>query len=666
MINLWKNLSVSKKLYSLVGIMAFLITTELLTLLFAMNTLSAVRAFVGGEGMWSKAQKDAVQALQRYAETKSGFYFLQYSDYIKIPLGDNKARNELSKEYFNYDIVRSGFVEGKNHPDDVASMVKLIRRFHKVSYLADAIAVWGKADVKIFEMIDLADDLHLLIQGGKYNPKEVKSLLDRIEAINAELTILEDQFSSTLGEASRWLENLLMWALVLAVLTIEGGGLILTFTFSRRLNQVLTELNAVTQKVGDGDFNQIVQVQSKDELGQLALSINHMTAGLRRQTQDRQIAEHASQAKNLFLANMSHEIRTPLNAILGFTELLRDPHLTDSEKRDYFNIVNRTGHNLTTLLNDILDITKIEAHQIEIKRSVFSLTQIISDLKALMQHRCEEKGIILTFTPRGEISEFIDSDPVRLRQILINLIGNAIKFTQRGAVGVTYEVLEGRLVFYVTDTGVGISSQQASKLFVPFSQGDQEIQKKFGGTGLGLFLSQKLANLLGGNVGLLDSQVTKGSTFFASINYIEASEDQMHIKKPNIMYDDLQGKSVLLVEDTPDNQMLIKLFLGRTGIFLDFADNGAEAISKILQKKYDLILMDMQMPVMDGYTATSEIRKLGYKTPIVALTGHAMKEDRAKCLAVGCDEYLTKPVDKSQLLDIITKATAKARVEDYV
>ena len=526
LINWWKDLSVSKKLYSVVGIMALLIAVELFTLLFAMRTLSAGRALVHGEGLWSKSQKDAIQSLQQYVITHDEAFFEQFLEEIKVPLGDHRARLELEKVELDMKAVTEGFVAGRIHPSDVPPIVQLLRRFHNVDYLARAIEEWKKADELIFKLIHLSERihqeiLHLQIQPLSQSQQKVQleKTLREISDLNAKFTVIENAFSDTLGEASRWLERLLMILLVLAVATVESTGLFLTITFSRGLNRTLQELNDATHKVGAGDFMQTVPVRSGDELGQLASAINTMTENLRKQVSQRQQAEHASRVKNLFLANMSHEIRTPLNSILGFSDLLRDPHVTEQERQQYLDIIKRTGTNLATIINDILDVTRVEAEQLEITRSDFSLKQLIGDLQLLLNIRCEEKGVQLNIHPKGTVSEYIHTDPLRLRQILLNVIGNAIKFTERGSIDVEYEILNEQLCFTIKDTGPGINEQQKLQLFQPFSQGDSSIRKKFGGTGLGLLLSKKLAHLLGGDVILLESTPGKGSTFLVKVTY---------------------------------------------------------------------------------------------------------------------------------------------------
>lgn len=662
----WHGLSVSKKLYSVVGVMGLLIAAELGTLYFAMTTLSAVRAFVSGEGSWSKAQKNAVYNLQLYAITREEDYYAKFHEQLVVPLGDREARAELNKENPDYKVVTEGFLRGQNHPNDIPGMIRLVRRFHRVPHLARAIEKWHEGDVLLSELIILAGRLRAEDSKGiNGSERAIDRIVTQISILDEKLTRAETEFSARLGEASRWLETLLMVLLLLAVVTVEGTGLILTVSFGRGLNESLLELKNAAVRVGSGDFSQQVPVRSEDELGQLAEAINAMTANLRVQKSGRENAEHASETKNLFLANMSHEIRTPLNAILGFSEMLGRSDLSEDDRAKYAKIIKRTGTSLTAIINDILDISKVEAEQIEVESVSFSLSQLMADLYALMKMRCDEKGVDLQFVKKGDVPEWIQSDPSRLRQILANIIGNSIKFTEVGTVKVVYEVSGSDLVFFVEDTGGGIAPDRVDRLFKPFSQGDDSVKKKFGGTGLGLMISQRLAQLLGGDVGLEANNPPVGSTFFVRIRFnpVEKIPDEkMRVGTPETVRNpvDLAGRSILVIEDSKDNQLLADLFLTEAGARVDFAENGQLGIEAATREKYDAILMDIQMPVMDGYTATAELRRKGFEAPIIALTGYAMKEDQEKCLKVGCNAYLSKPFDREKLVTCVTDALASA------
>lgn len=373
---------------------------------------------------------------------------------------------------------------------------------------------------------------------------------------------------------------------------------------------------------------------------------------------EREAAERMSRVKTLFLANMSHEIRSPLTAILGFTELLKEPYLPEQERNNYIEIIERTGITLTEIINDILDISKVEADRMEIEVLSFSPSQLMADIFSVLHIKCLKKSIQLNFKSIGLIPPFIRTDPLRVRQILLNIIGNAVKFTKTGFVNVTYESRDSALYFTVEDSGIGITKDQQNNLFVNFSQGDSSITRDFAGTGLGLALSLRLAQILHGDVRLLNSIPGQGSTFVVMIPY-EQSENfsQWPLQQKIISeeYSAFVGKKILLVDDSEDNQLLIGRILNKYGFLVATAADGQEAILAASSQTYDLILMDMQMPIMDGYQATEELRKNNVVIPIIALTANAMKEDRDKCLSVGCSDYLSKPISTAVLVQSLLK-----------
>ena len=394
------------------------------------------------------------------------------------------ARLELLKKDFNKEIVRQGMLGGKIHESDIPSMITLVRRFKDVPLMAKTLQAWAMGDGLIEELIQLGEKIHREMPKG-IDRKRLNYFVLEINRLDQGMTQTETEFSYSLGAASRMMEMVLMVALLLLVIVVESTGLYFTYRFGRHLTNTLRELNNTAVTVGEGDYTQKVMVKSSDELGQLAESLNKMVERLESQTIERQHAEQASQAKNLFLANMSHEIRTPLNAILGFSEILQDQHLEEKDKQRYAAIIRRTGEGLNTIINDILDISKIEADRIETQEAAFSLSQMLSDLYALLKMRCDEKGIQLIFERIGQVSDYVISDQTRLRQILSNIIGNSIKFTEKGHVMLTYEVRGSMLFFTVSDTGAGISPEQRANLFKVFSQGDSSVRQKIRRYGFG-------------------------------------------------------------------------------------------------------------------------------------------------------------------------------------
>ncbi len=396
-------------------------------------------------------------------------------------------------------------------------------------------------------------------------------------------------------------------------------------------------------------------------------------------------AQAANRAKSEFLANMSHEIRTPMTAILGYTELSTDPNLSESERSGHLQTIRRNGEVLLNLLNDILDLSKIEAGKMTAEKTDVSPWQIVEEVVSLMRIRATGKGLALQAEYEFPIPQTIRTDPVRLKQVLLNLTGNAIKFTEQGSILVTVHCTmrpgcEPHMQFTVTDTGIGMTRQQVEKLFQPFTQGDASTARRFGGTGLGLTISKRLAEMLGGGIEV-QSEHRKGSTFTVTIHpgsldgvaMLDTPPEGLPVEKTRAEErpaHTLHGR-VLLAEDGPDNQRLIRFILERAGLAVDLAENGGAACEMAFESQsagrpYDLIVMDMQMPECDGYEATRHLRRAGWRGPIVALTAHAMTGDRQKCLQAGCDDYATKPIDRDGLLATVGCYLSGAGERDHI
>nr|WP_295900098.1 response regulator [uncultured Bdellovibrio sp.] len=393
-------------------------------------------------------------------------------------------------------------------------------------------------------------------------------------------------------------------------------------------------------------------------------------------------AKAASHSKTSFLANMSHEIRTPMNAILGFTELMLDPNQTPEERVNCIHTVQRNASQLLKIIDEILDISKVESGHMQMEKVAVDVPILLDDLKNLLQLQAMDKGLELRFGLDTEIPRTIISDPTRLRQILLNLIGNAIKFTQRGfvEVNVAWHAKEhpgekDRMEFRINDTGVGISREHAENLFQPFVQGDSSTTRKFGGTGLGLALSRQLARAMDGDISLVSSEQGRGSNFLviveapalpdtAFVNNLATATNRKSKKFPKRGDGRLKSMRILLVEDVVDNQALMVHFLNLAGAQVEVADNGHEGVEKALAGNFDAILMDIQMPLMDGYEATRQLRAQGNKTPIIALTAHALNEEKDKSIEAGCDDHLSKPVEFNTLIEHLIKLVPKRDKEE--
>lgn len=427
-------------------------------------------------------------------------------------------------------------------------------------------------------------------------------------------------------------------------------------------------------------------IQQVTILGELAVSV----LSLVRQTliaddlrAAREAAETANRAKSEFLTNMSHEIRTPLTAIMGCTDVLRDSELADSkspERLEMLDTIKRAGDHLVCVLGDILDLSKIESGRMSVESVSTSLPELFSDIYKLQAPRATGKNVKLLFRTDGKIPTTVLTDPTRIRQIIMNLLGNAIKFTDAGSISVTASAITSpasrntailRIDF--EDSGIGVTAARAAALFQPFTQADNSVTRKYGGSGLGLTVCRRLARMMGGDVSLIRSAPGQGSCFRAELAVTLApatawtqSLDAIHSETPVAKLATLSGH-ILLAEDGPDNQRLISFFLRKAGATVDVAEHGRAALEKFdaaarAGNPYTLLVTDIQMPEMDGYQLTQSLRSRGEKLPILALTAHAMNDDRQKCINAGCDDYATKPIDRNALINacaaLITRAKA--------
>ncbi len=369
-------------------------------------------------------------------------------------------------------------------------------------------------------------------------------------------------------------------------------------------------------------------------------------------------AASASVAKSAFLANMSHEIRTPMNGILGMAQLLQDTNPTQ-EQNDYIETISSSSQVLLTLINDILDLSKIEAGKVELEFIDFNLEHVLTDVKNLLLSKTEEKGLGLDLVIQKDLPLFFKGDPTRLRQILLNLAGNAVKFTEKGSVTLCAKIYKKQhsqilVRFSVEDTGIGISKQKQKNLFQPFSQTDISTTRKYGGTGLGLNISKQLVEMMGGNIGV-DSKEDQGSTFWFTI-LLEYGEEKF-IKSD--LKENRPGEerplNVLVAEDNLVNQKVLEKLLQKMGHTVCIAENGLIAVQTVREQTFDLILMDGSMPEMDGFEATKLIRASGNFIPIIAVTAHAMQGDRQDFLDAGMDDYVSKPIDAKLLKETMQR-----------
>ncbi len=420
-----------------------------------------------------------------------------------------------------------------------------------------------------------------------------------------------------------------------------------------------------------GDIVDITEQKLAEE--ELRLHRDNLEALVKEQTADlieaKERAEAANEAKSSFLANTSHEIRTPMNAIIGMTELVLDSRLT-TEQRSYLNIVKRSARSLLDLLNDILDLSKLEGGKMELEQIVFDLKEVIDEAVAPFDVNAKRKGVALKVEIAAGLNPYRLGDPTRLRQVLINLIGNALKFTEQGSINVTVEAAsDDMLRFAVADTGIGIPADRIDAIFESFTQADQSTARQHGGTGLGTTIAKQIVELMQGRI-WVESELGQGSTFYFTARLQEAREGVETLalqQNTSQRWRPKQPLNILLVDDVAENQTLATIRLEQQHHHVTCASNGREALEKFQAQDFDLVLMDIQMPVMNGLEATRAIRQLeqesGRHTPILAMTASVLQEEQQNCLDAGMDDFISKPIDFNQLFATIVKQLPEAFTE---
>lgn len=490
-------------------------------------------------------------------------------------------------------------------------------------------------------------------------------------------------------------------------------GFIASFMVANSIANPIKALSEVFSIIAGGDLDHKIDTSRKDELGSLSANFAAMRDSIRQKLQllqaeavvrrkaERELEKHrdkleelvkertaelahsnaelqkakeeaeaANTSKSDFLANMSHEIRTPMNAIVGFGEMLAEEANLPAEQKKYVDTICMASQNLLTIINDILDFSKIEAGKLKTEIIECSMSEMIENLDLLLRPSAQKKGLAFEILQCDNLPEIIRTDPVRVRQCLINLVNNAIKFTEEGHVYINILSIENEdpdqhfIRFDVEDTGIGIEPDKLDHIFEAFTQADSTTTRRFGGTGLGLAITQQLAELLGGAV-TVQSQFGKGSVFSltipANVNIYEQPtlnkyETALLINRDGEVNRNLSfDADVLVAEDAPANQMLIKALLEKMGMRVTIEENGQKALEAVRNRTYDLVFMDMQMPVMSGYEATRKIRSFDTEIPVIALTASAMIGDSEKCLNAGCDDYLPKPIDRKRLIQMLCK-----------
>jgi signal transduction histidine kinase len=652
---------------------------------------------------WKSSHDSLQQMLGQQAELAMAFEIaLEDTDSPEISSGSEEAMRSGSKIELHNQMIKEIFEKAqKNYPHVIIrakgdQLAKILRQSSSE----------GPRIYRLFENNPTLESMDRVIKlnGRNYLTKfRMKrndiSLTDPRSELRM-IAIPLEGYQSQVNELTLQRFSKLMFALLALF-----AGIFCSFELlvGRPIRKITAYFQQTTQQ-GQEILFKPLKVTSNDEIGLLADSFNRLGQKLRglyetleakvrnrtfelqqantslrhkvmecRQAEERanilaREATSANRAKNEFLANMSHELRTPMNAIMGFSDVLSESELSE-EHRSYVDMIMDSSHNLLSLINDILDFSKLESEKIDIDIRDCQIGDLISEIESMLRPVASEKNIAFEILQCDMIPETIKTDPLRLRQCLTNLIDNAIKFTEKGHVyiSVSLQDHDGQafLQFDVEDTGIGIPQEKLPVIFDSFTQVDSAASRKYGGTGLGLAITRQLVQLLGGRISVVSTQA-KGSIFTLEIptgvqwsdvntqvwnKYLPVDEinERLETEKGLVMYN---GK-VLVAEDNPSNQKLIAILLQKMGLEVTLADDGLEAVEQCAHQTFDIILMDMQMPNLNGYDATRQLRSQGVQTPIIAVTANAMTGDEQKCMSAGCDGYLSKPIDRSKLNELI-------------
>jgi two-component system, sensor histidine kinase len=633
--------------------------------IFAITIVSGVRAYVAGEGLYAKYQKDAVFYLRRYVQTANEQDYKKFSDAIVIPLADGNARRALDKPRPDQDNAARFFRAGRNSPDDVPSLVKLFMRFRNLGFVDAAVKIWGQADELTDQLADLGRKSHSKVASDRLTARDRADLLARIDQINERLIVLENDFSQTLSDGSRWISNTVYKALLLSDVALLLAGFVLSMLLGRSVVKEIDEISSAVGRIAQGDLSTRCAVEGSDEFVRLAEGVNQMASSIEHAQRElkhaRDNALQASRVKSEFLANMSHEIRTPLNVVLGYTDVLADEvDASDNEDmKEHLDAIRRAGRRLNRTIQGILDFSKIEARAFELRPQSVKLSSMlerhVEDLRIL----AEQKGLRVRCVIEDAKATVL-FDEYCLSGALTNLLQNAIKFTEQGSVTAKlYRGADRNLKISVTDTGIGIEPGYLTRIFEPFSQEESGYTRRFEGNGLGLALTRSYLQLNGASI-TVQSQKGQGSIFTITFS----PESELRLTTPTlpepkttngngvVQPPAIRRPTILVVEDDPDNQVLIRTIL-KKNYEVRMASSADEARKELTSgSQIELILMDWSLKgEEDGVTLTRNLRldERWRKTPVVALTAHASAEDKKLAKATGFDAFLGKPVDRDEL-----------------
>jgi len=670
-------LSITSKLVIIIFLPLLLDAAEIVLFDFSVRTFSTVRAYVAGEGLWSKAQKDALNALYKYTTTRNEADYKEFLRFLDVPLGDRQARIELQKENPDLDIADAGFLQGRNHPNDVRGMSRFFLRFHRAPFVREAFTVWAAADTKIEALQVLGATLHGVISLGKPS-QDITPLLTELEKINIELTELEDKFSFTLGEASRWAGRLLIGLMLGTSILFFGLSIAVPLYLGRSIAGSIGILHTAAKDFEAGNFTRI-DIESRDELGTLARAFNDMSEKLRdsyrhleqrvlERTQElsrtnavlqQEMAQRTALAQELraradalaetdrkkdeFLAVFAHELRNPLSPIVMTLDLIKMRGIDDPKLKEDFAVIERQVGFLTRIVHDLLDVSRIMHGKIELQRKSVDLGHLVATAAETAQPAMTARKQQLSLSlPEAPLK--ITIDPLRIGQIITNLVSNAVKFTPDGGrIGITVRQEGNAALVTVQDTGIGIAPENLVKVFEAFFQAPQTVNGAQGGLGVGLMLARSLARLHSGEVTAESEGIDKGSEFTLRLP-LNAVRQPPGAKK-----------RILIVDDNREIADVTVKLLVYSGEEAQAVYDGTSALEAAKTFKPDMIFLDIGMPGMDGYETARAIRAEaeGQQVVLIAVTGYSQAGAVQQSRQAGFDAHVVKPLDNETLRKIL-------------